>query len=262
MPPEALFRLRTLRYQHGTLEEAASRLADRARQLARNGGETSLIVPVNGQVFVLAREQPELARIIHGAEECVLDGISVWSAARLLGRSQAQRHQGVDLMMALCRNLNAAGSRVFLLGGRPGAAEETRAKISASCPDLGIETYCPPLGFEHSAEDLAEIERRLREFAPCLVFVALGAPKQEIFMDTYLRAWKVPMAMAVGGSFEMISGKVARAPQWIRAVGMEWFFRMLLEPRRLARRYFYSNTVFLWALLGEMLTSRNTVPRS
>ena len=245
------------------MDEAAARLAYRARLYAEQGGRTSLIIPVNGQVFVLALQQPELARIILEAEEGVLDGISVWSAARLLGRNQAKRHQGVDLMLALCSNLNASGSKVFLLGGRPGSAEQTKNVLNASfCPDLQIETYCPPFGFERSLEALAEVRRRIDSFAPCLVFVALGAPKQEIFMDTYLRAWNVPMAMAVGGSFEMISGQISRAPRWMRAVGMEWLFRMVLEPRRLAKRYFYTNTAFLWALTRELLRSRSTAPPS
>ena len=255
-PPESLFCLRSLQYQNGTLAEAGDRLAARARLLAAEGGPTSLIIPVNGQVFVLARQQPELARILMQAEEGVLDGISVWGAARLLGRRHAMRHQGVDLMLALCKSLNASASRVLLLGGRPGSAEQAKARLNASCcPGLEIETCCPPVGFEHSPEELAEVKRCIEDFGPCIVFVALGAPKQEIFMDSYLRVWNVPVAMAVGGSFEMIGGSIARAPRWMRTAGLEWLFRLLLEPRRLARRYFVSNTVFLWALLRELFTS-------
>ena len=262
MPPERLFCLRSLRYQHGTFDEAAARLAGRARLHAEAGG-TSLIIPVNGQVFVLALQQPELARVILQAEEGVLDGISVWSAARLLGRREAKRHQGVDLMLALCRSLNASASRIFLLGGRPESAEQTKATLHASCcPDLQIETYSPPFGFDQSPDELSEVKRRIGDFRPDLVFVALGAPKQEIFMDTYLRAWNVPMAMAVGGSFEMIGGQIARAPRWMRTLGMEWFFRMVLEPKRLAKRYLYTNTAFLWALFRELLSAHSAAPHA
>jgi N-acetylglucosaminyldiphosphoundecaprenol N-acetyl-beta-D-mannosaminyltransferase len=253
MPADLKLSLSELRYQIGTLDQAASRLAERARA----GVGTSLVIPVNAQVFVLARQRPELAAAILGAEEVLLDGVSVWFASRLLGNAQAQRHTGVDLMVAICSHLNGSASRVLLLGGLPGSADATRAKLHATCcPDLVIETLCPPIGFERSPQDLAELEQFVRAFQPSIVFVALGAPKQELFMDTYLRAWKVPMAMAVGGSFEMISGRVARAPRWVRAVGMEWFFRILLEPRRLAKRYLYTNTAFLWMLLRELLTKR------
>ena len=251
MLPQTHLSLRGLRYQTDTLQQAASRLAERARA----GRGTSLVIPVNGQVFVLARQRPELAAVIRGAEEGVLDGFSVWFGSRLLGNRQAQRHPGVDLMVALCAQLDASSSRILLLGGHPGSADETRARLNATCcPNLVIETLCPPVGFEQSPGELAEVEGFIRTFEPTVVFVALGAPKQELFMHTCLRAWKVPMAMAVGGSFEMISGRVARAPGWVRAIGMEWFFRTLLEPRRLAKRYLYTNTVFLWVLLREVIS--------
>ena len=239
--------VRNLPYQPGTMDEVALRVV----QHAAAKGPTHLVIAVNGQVFVAAHQQPKFADVIRRAEEVVLDGISVFLATRALRDAKAHRVQGVELMNRICKVANDYSLRVMLLGGREGAADKMKDMLATSSPNLIVGTYCPPFGFEKSQEGIETTQLAIRDFNPDIVFAAFGAPKQELFMDQHIRPLHVPVAMAVGGSFEMVSGMVRRAPMWVQAIGMEWLFRTILEPRRLLWRYVYTNTVFIWLFLGE-----------
>ena len=252
MLAERTISLRTLPRHAGTLAETALRLA----AYAATHGPTRLVIPVNGQVFVLAHEQAQFADVIRRAEDVVLDGISVHTAVRMLGDPTADRVPGVDLMMQLCRVADAHALRVMMLGGRPGAGENMQALLRSECPHLTVGVHCPPMGFEKTMDGVATVTDAIRFFGPDIIFVAFGAPNQELFMDWHIRPLGVPVAMAVGGSFEMLTGMVTRAPKWMQDMGMEWFFRMVTEPRRLLWRYVSTNSAFLWILFCEMLQGK------
>ncbi|MEK6397086.1 MAG: WecB/TagA/CpsF family glycosyltransferase [Terriglobus sp.] len=231
-------------------------MATRLVRHASEKGPTRLVISLNAQIFVLARKIPPLADVIQRAEEVTLDGISVCTGVRLLTDRKVDRIQGVDMVSYLCEQAAPYGLRVMLLGGRPGAAEQTRSLLAERCPGLTLGVNCPPVGFDRSEETLEQVRESIRSFAPDILFVAFGAPKQELFMERQIRPLNVPVVMAVGGSFEMISGMVRRAPVWLQNIGMEWFFRMLVEPRRLLWRYVSTNTIFLWALFSELISDR------
>lgn len=252
MLAERTISLRTLSRHPGTLADTALRLAD----YAATHGPTRLVIPVNGQVFVLAHEQAPLADVIRRAEDVVLDGISVHTAVRMLGDTTADRVPGVDLMMQLCRDADTHALRVMMLGGRPGAGDNMQTLLRRECPHLTVGVHCPPMGFEKTPDGIGAVTHAIRAFGPDVIFVAFGAPKQELFMDRHIRPLGVPVAMAVGGSFEMLSGMVTRAPKWMQDIGMEWFFRMVTEPRRLLWRYVSTNSAFLWIFFCEMLQGK------
>jgi len=249
---ERSFSLRALPYQPRSMDEVAARLV----QHAHGSGPTHLVIPVNGQVFVLGHQKPEFADVILRAEEVVLDGISVVSGVRMLGDKSVHRVPGVDLMMSICEHASTQPTRIMLLGGKPGAGEKMRELLRQRYPLLEVGVHCPPMGFDKTPEGIHAVREAISEFAPQILFAAFGAPRQEMFMDRQIRSLNVPVAMAVGGSFEMVSGMVRRAPEWIRNLGMEWFFRMVIEPRRLLWRYVYTNTVFLWIFGREWLETR------
>lgn len=256
MPARKKFSLRNLPYHPGTRDEVADRLVRHASEK----GPTQLVISLNGQIFVLARKIPALADIIRRAEEVTLDGISVCKGIEWLSGRKVERIQGVDMVGRLCEHANPYGLRVMLLGGRPGAAEKTRSLLAERCPGLTLGINCPPMGFDRDEEALEQVRESIRSFAPDILFVAFGAPKQELFMDRQIRPLNVPVVMAVGGSFEMISGMIRRAPVWMQNAGLEWFFRMLMEPRRLLWRYLSTNTIFLWALFSELFADRFESP--
>jgi N-acetylglucosaminyldiphosphoundecaprenol N-acetyl-beta-D-mannosaminyltransferase len=224
---------------------------------ARNG-ETNYVVTPNAQHVVLLAKDEYLRKIYSAAAFVLPDGVSLLLAARVLGQRIPHRIAGVDMFEALCRRAAREGLRVFLLGGRPGSAESAAAKLLARNPGLIVSgTYCPPLGFENDPSQREEIEARITAARPHLLFVALGAPKQEYWMYEHARNLGVPVAMGVGGSFEMVSGAVARAPRWLQQLGIEWIYRLVREPGRLWKRYLIGNLQFANIVLRQRLNLQN-----
>jgi len=184
----------------------------------------------------------------------------VW-AARLLGKPLPERVSGSDLFPGLCKAAAGTGLRIFLLGGREGAAEEAARILEQRYPGLLFAgTYAPPFGFE---KDPAENERAIaavRAAGPDILFVALGAPKQEIWMYENRERLGVPVLVGVGAAFDLVAGMVRRAPKWMRKAGLEWLHRALLEPRRLGRRYATTNPRFIALVLRQYLAQHRSPP--
>jgi N-acetylglucosaminyldiphosphoundecaprenol N-acetyl-beta-D-mannosaminyltransferase len=200
--------------------------------------EPKYVVTPNVQHIVLLAKDAYLRRIYSEASFILPDGVSLLLAARVLGQRIPERIAGVDMFQALCRQAAREGLRVFLLGGRPGSAEKAAAKLRAQYRGLIIcGTYCPPLGFEKDESQQEAIEACIKLAHPNLLFVAFGAPKQEYWIYEHARRLGIPIAVGVGGSFEMVGEVIARAPQWLRRIGLEWFYRLIREPRRLWKRY-------------------------
>ncbi len=210
---------------------------------------TRHVITANAQFYVMAERSRRFRRCLERAEYVCADGFSIQLACKWLTRTDVERCPGVDLVRDLCCEGASHGLRVYFLGGTPGSAESTAQTLSANYP--GIEVVgvdCPPMDFEKHPETLHPVLSRLAHARPQVVFVGLGAPKQEYFIDQHVRPLRIPVAVGVGGTFEMISGRVPRAPEWIRNIGMEWFYRLAREPRRLWRRYLIGNLEFLFIL--------------
>lgn len=202
------------------------------------GEEPAYVVTPNVQHIALLAEDAYLRRIYAEAAFVLPDGVSILLAARVLGQKIPERVAGVDMFEALCRQAAREGLRVYLLGGRPGSAEKAAAKLKSQYRGLIVAgTCCPPLGFEKDQREQDKVESSIRAARPHLLFVALGAPKQEYWIYEHARQLGVPLTMGIGGSFEMIGGVIARAPRWLQRAGLEWLFRVALEPRRLWKRY-------------------------
>jgi N-acetylglucosaminyldiphosphoundecaprenol N-acetyl-beta-D-mannosaminyltransferase len=227
---------------------------DRLVELAECPEGSAQVITPNAQHIVLLERDLYLRKIYSDAALVVPDGISLVYAARILGRPLKERVTGVDLFQGLCGRAAQRGLRVYLLGGRPGAAEEAAAKLQSINPGLCIAgTFCPAWGFHLREEGQREVESEILAARPHILFVALGAPKQEYWIYEHLDQLGVPLAMGIGGSFEMVSGATRRAPRWVQAAGMEWLFRLALEPRRLWKRYLVGNLQFLLIVLRQAL---------
>lgn len=211
---------------------------------ARRGGRPSFVTTANAQHIVLLENDKRLREIYDRANLIVADGHSLLLAARISGHPLRERVTGVDMFQSLCGLAADHGLRVFLLGGRPNAANMAAETLKKRSPSLHVTTYCPPLDFEKSAKGLAETERAIRAAKPDMLFVALGAPKQEYWIHDYGLQLSVPILMGVGGTFEMVAGIVGRAPLWMQRTGLEWLYRLCLEPRRMWRRYLLGNLIF------------------
>jgi len=220
---------------------------------AKERGRSAHVITPNAQHIVLLHKDPRLRRIYERADLVVPDGMSLLLAARFHGCSFRERVTGVDIFRELCILAAANGLKVFFLGGLPGSAELAAKTIKQQAGELIYETYCPPVGFEKSTAELKAIEDGIIAASPDILFVALGAPKQEYWIHDHGLKLSVPVSIGVGGSFEIVGGIVPRAPMFMQRVGCEWLYRLCREPRRMWRRYLIGNCQFLWIVLLQRI---------
>jgi N-acetylglucosaminyldiphosphoundecaprenol N-acetyl-beta-D-mannosaminyltransferase len=141
---------------------------------------------------------------------------------------------------------------MFFLGGREGAAAGAAEVMCRAHPGLQVVgVYCPPFGFERSESESARIDAALTSARPDILLIGLGSPKQEKWADRNAARLGIPVAMGVGISFEYTAGMVQRAPVWMQRVGLEWMFRLAMEPARLWRRYLLNDPKFFWYVLRQ-----------
>jgi len=239
-----------------TAEEATAWVLRRARA----GGPPGYVVTPNAQHAGLLRESARFRQAYAGAALSLPDGVSLVWGARILGTSIPERVTGVDLFESVCQAAAGTGVRIFLLGGRTGAAEGAARALRESYPGLEVDTYCPPMGFESDAAEAERVAHAVRQAAPHVLFVALGAPKQEIWLQEHIVELGVPVGIGVGAAFDFHSGQVRRAPVWVRKAGLEWFFRLATEPRRLFKRYAVYNTRFIVNVCRQRLRGEPVEP--
>jgi N-acetylglucosaminyldiphosphoundecaprenol N-acetyl-beta-D-mannosaminyltransferase len=223
---------------------------------ARAGGAPAYIVTPNTHHVTLLQSDAEFRRIYDEAFLVVPDGVPLLWAGKLLGEPLSGRVNGTDLFETLCAKAAQYDLRVFLLGGRAGAAEAARAVLEARNPGLNVcGTYCPPVGFETRPDECAGILTAINAVQPHLLFVGLGAPKQEKWMHDNRAQLNVPMSLGIGVSFEFVGGVVRRAPVWMRRSGLEWFYRLISEPKRMWKRYLVCNVVFCVLVARQFVSS-------
>jgi N-acetylglucosaminyldiphosphoundecaprenol N-acetyl-beta-D-mannosaminyltransferase len=229
-------------------------LTDHLVYRSLTSASTRHVVTANAQFYVMAERLKRFRKCLEKAEYVCADGFSIQLACKWLAKTPVVRCPGVDLVHDLCKEGAGYGLRVYLLGGVPGAAEDSARILSENYPGLNIVgTDCPPLDFEQDPERLGSVLAQLAQARPQVVFVGLGAPKQEYFIDQHIRPLRISVAIGVGGTFEMISGRVPRAPEWVRRIGMEWGYRLVREPKRLWRRYLIGNLEFLFIVCFRYL---------
>jgi len=211
---------------------------------------TQHVVTANAQFYNLAEQREDFRECLAKAEYVCADGVSLVMACRLLDGSKVDRVAGGDLVERLCAGSVEAGLSVYFCGGKEGSAESAAAVLSERYPGFRLAGLsCPPFGFENDQEALSAVLADIRRVKPSIIFVALGAPRQEFFINQYIRPLGVSVAVGVGGSFELIGGLVRRAPLWVQQAGFEWAYRLMQEPRRLANRYLVGNMKFMLYLL-------------
>ena len=203
-----------------------------------------------------AQDDPSFRAILNGAFLNTTDGMPlVWLGRRALGR-QVDRVYGPDLMLALFAATQDGSVRHFLYGGAEGVAEELKAKLENRFPGVAIVgTYTPPFRPLNETEESA-LESALRSAKVDLLWVGLSTPKQERFMSSYLERLPVKVMFGVGAAFDFHSGRVRQAPRWIQRSGFEWLYRLLSQPKRLARRYLVNNPRFLWKVAQQLTGER------
>jgi N-acetylglucosaminyldiphosphoundecaprenol N-acetyl-beta-D-mannosaminyltransferase len=204
--------------------------------LIRSGG-THQIATANLDFWLNSLTDHHLHRIIAGCSLVLPDGMPLVWVSGLLGCPLAERVTGVDLVPRLAELSVQKGYGIFLLGGKGDVAERARKLLEARFPGVRIVGTYAPTEDEVEQTDQSEIVKRVQAAKPEILLVALGNPKQEKWIWMHRKRLGVPVAMGVGGSFEIIVGDMRRAPRWIQKCGLEWAMRFLQEPNRLGPRY-------------------------
>ncbi|MGQ9427239.1 WecB/TagA/CpsF family glycosyltransferase [Gilvimarinus sp. F26214L] len=206
-------------------------------------------VVINVAKLVNMRKDPELDASVRGCDIINIDGMGVVLGARLLGHQVPERVAGVDLFHALLAMSAQKGYSVFLLGARAEVVSATAERVQAMYPGLRIA------GYHHGYfwDDEEAMVEKVRASGAQLLFVAITSPRKENFISKWRDQLGVTFVMGVGGTFDVVAGKVKRAPLWMQKWGLEWFYRVLQEPRRMWKRYLVTNIQFAWLLLKAKL---------
>jgi N-acetylglucosaminyldiphosphoundecaprenol N-acetyl-beta-D-mannosaminyltransferase len=203
---------------------------DRIEQLVSAGG-SHIVATVNPEFIMRARRDPEFARVLESADLCLADGTGVVWAARRQGCSMSAPVTGTDLIPPLAALCAKQGFRLFLLGADPGVAAELAARLRTEHPGLAVAAHAGSP--DPSADE--ETVTLIRAHRAQVLLVAFGAPKQELWIDRLKDRLGVAVGIGVGGAFDYLTGRVPRAPMWMRSAGLEWLYRLLHQPWRVRR---------------------------
>ncbi len=194
---------------------------------------------VNAHSVEVVQRDPEFAAAIRAADLVTPDGAGILLASKILGAGIPEVVNGPDLFEALCRQLNAkkTGTRMFFLGSTPENLKAIEEKFKTDFPTLGIVgTYSPPYKPQFSAEDLADMIERVNKSQADILWVGLGAPKQEKWAQACRERLKVKVIAPIGGVFDFYTGRIKLPPRWVQKMGLTFLIRIFQEPRRMFRR--------------------------
>ena len=204
---------------------------------------------VNVAILIMMRTDGRLQSFVDRAALVVADGQPLIWCAPLFGQSLPERVTGVDLVDALCERAACNDKRVYLLGATGETVAKAAQRLRERHANLQIE-YADGYFTTDDAQARADLINASRTD---ILFVGMGVPRQENFLEEQWERLGVGMAIGVGGSFDVLAGLRMRAPTWVQNIGMEWLFRLLQEPRRLFKRYLITNSRFVWLLLCALL---------
>jgi N-acetylglucosaminyldiphosphoundecaprenol N-acetyl-beta-D-mannosaminyltransferase len=205
---------------------------------------------VNAAKIVNMRRDAELRRAVLASDLILADGASVVAASRLLRRPLPARVAGIDLMMAILQRGSARGYRVFMLGASAEVVEAARRNIHVMYPCVQVVGQHHGYFDDRDEPALADLIRASRAD---VLFVAMPSPRKERFLARWGPTLGVPVCHGVGGSFDVLAGRVKRAPRAWQRLGLEWLYRLKQEPRRLWKRYLVTNSAFMLLVVAEAL---------
>lgn len=230
-------------------------------ELLNGWADLRFLVPVNVDVLMKLHRQEQFASAIRaaGADVTLVNDSQVLALASrlILGRRFRARVSGSDFLPAFCTSTQVHGARVFLLGGFGDTAERARARLNRMAGrEVVVAARSPSFGFDRNPTECADIVHHIRSSGANVVAVGVGAPKQELWMLQHAAELPgVRVFMAVGATIDFLAGNVRRAPRWLSNSGLEWLYRLVREPRRLARRYLIEGPPVFWLLLRQRLSA-------
>jgi N-acetylglucosaminyldiphosphoundecaprenol N-acetyl-beta-D-mannosaminyltransferase len=231
----------------GTIDETIDFIDER---VARH--ELTQHVVVNVAKLVQMHSDAELRRSVEGCDIINIDGMGIIFGGRLLGLELGERVAGIDLFARLVERSAVRGYPIFLLGATPPVVAEVARRLQAAHTTLRIA------GFHHGYfwDDEQAIVNTIHGSGARLLFVAIASPRKEKFIARWRAALGVDFVMGVGGTFDVVAGVVSRAPGWMQRSGFEWLYRVIQEPRRMWRRYLFTNLSFARMIVTQLIRQR------
>lgn len=217
-------------------------------------GRQHWIATVNPEIILKAREDEEYKKVLSEADLRVTDGVGIIWASRFLGEKLKERITGVDLVYDILRMTKL---RVMVIGADEDSRQKARAKLKNIFPLIDLEISSVEIDINGKNRGLfLKLNEEIRNFRPAILFVAFGAPYQETWIYENLRLLSaVKLAIGVGGAIDIIAGKFPRAPRWMRKIGLEWLWRLYLEPKRW-RRVFNAVIVFSGLIIKSKINNK------
>ncbi len=220
-------------------------------------GEKQYVCVANVHSVMESQRDQALLRIMNRSGLSTPDGMPLVWLCRRAGHRQVSRVYGPDLLLAFSDLAARAGYRFFFYGGSEGVAEELAERLRNRFPGLNVAgTYSPPFRKLTTGEK-ADVVAMINDSRADVVWVGLGAPKQERWMAEYRLLLKAPVLVGVGAAFDFHAGRIKQAPSWMQRCGLEWFFRLIQEPKRLWRRYLFFNPLFALLVLLQAVRITN-----
>ena len=195
-------------------------------------GNPHQVVTANAEIIYQASRNEKMRNVINQAQMVTADGSGVVWASKQLGHPLRQRVTGIDLVNSICEQSARKGWKLYILGAAPGVAATAAVNIRQKFPGCNI------VGTHHgyfNAKEEKQIVAELLQLQPDVLFVALGAPKQEYWIAEHMAQLQIPVSMGIGGSMDVLSGNVKRAPRWMQKMSLEWLYRLLIQPTRFKR---------------------------
>lgn len=235
-----------------TLEE----LFEHIDKLIKNSMKGYIVTP-NVDHLVKLKKNKKFRDIYEKAYLILNDSVIIKRSAILLGEKMAPKLSGSDLLPIISKYASKKDYTIYFLGGMEGVAETASMKLINKYPGLKIVgTYSPPFGFEKDEKEIKKIVDKINDVSPNILFIGLGAPKQEKFAYNNIDFLNVNVILCTGAAFDFVAGKVKRAPLIFQKMGLEWFYRFLKEPRRLFKRYFIDDLYFIKLFIKEFKKRR------
>lgn len=214
------------------------------------------VTPVN--CILWARHNKKLRDIYNSADVVTADGVPLLWASKLLGEPIAGRVTGLDLLPEFSKIAAQNGYRFFFLGAAPGVAEKLSTVLIHKNPGLIVAgIYSPPYAESFSDKENQKIIDLINQSNANVLWVSLTAPKQDFWIAEHFDKLSVNIAIGVGAAFDVVAGNIKRAPVWMQKSGLEWFFRLMMEPQRLAKRYLVEAPRFVPLILKQKFDKKN-----
>lgn len=213
------------------------------------------ITPVNS--VLAATQNPVILDIYNKAEFVLCDGMPIKWAAGFLNTPIVERITGLDLLPNLVAHCAKHDFTIFLLGASPGVGDKLKQTILTQYPNCKVVgVYVPPFMKVFSAEENKKMIDAINAVSPDVLLVSLTAPKQDIWIAENIHHVNATIQIGIGGAFEVMAGLAKRAPKWMHAAGLEWFYRFIQEPKRLFRRYFIEAPLFIPLIIKQKLSRK------